>query len=159
MLESQSHALCGIDSSTATRVLSSLMTMCTWQYLFFSIILRLRGEACLASLLGDGGALNTFEWCRQWRQGISSIQHNVKEDLDEATVKLAEAEREMRMLANQYRACPGCRGLFGAINRSLSLILSLSSPILILNIFYIIYKQVWMSKIVGSLHVGGMLTE
>jgi len=117
--ESQASALCGIGSHSAIRVLDIIMGGShKWTELFFSVILRLRGEGHLASLLGDGGALNSFEWCKQWMQGISSLHHDILADLTEARGSLQQAREDAEYFSRQYRACPHCRGLFGVDQRN-----------------------------------------
>ena len=110
---SQASAFREHNSQEATRVMCSVMVMPKWAEFFFSIILRLRGEGHLASLLSEGGALNRFEWCERWKQGMSSQRHGIAQELREAERSLQQTEEDVAQFPQQYRACPHCRGVFG----------------------------------------------
>ena len=116
---SEASALRGIGSHSAHCLLDIIMTTHTsWSQLFFSVILRKRGEGHMSDLLSDGGALNRFEWCSQWKRGISSLNRNIVVELRDAMRLLQETERDITRFSQQYGACPHCRGLFQVDQRN-----------------------------------------
>ncbi|MGB2445936.1 MAG: hypothetical protein ACPH86_06245, partial [Schleiferiaceae bacterium] len=111
-ISSQSSVLQSLYSDSAMRALDRVMGTHHWCEMLFSVVLKMRGEAHLVSLLSEGGVLNSFEWCDQWKQGISSLQQDIVADLTECERNLRTA-REDLVQFQQYRSCPYCRGLFG----------------------------------------------
>lgn len=113
MLNHESDVLTGLYHERGSRILEAFLRsdLC-WSRLFFSTMLRLKGEGYVYLFLKESNSLTNLV-PQEWLAGIPTENDALVHSLQQAEQKLQEATNDEMRKAREFRLCPHCNREFG----------------------------------------------